>query len=111
MASAFERYSQEFHVDAALCTKTCTKVLALVVTNRLHSSVMPFNAVALKKHRERRGWTQQELADRAGLHRVSVARLESGARTAIAVGVLEKLAAALRVPLSALLKPTRRENR
>ena len=66
---------------------------------------MPFNAAALKKHRERRGWTQQELANRAGLHRVSVSRFESGARAAIDVDVLEKLAAALRVPISALLKP------
>jgi DNA-binding XRE family transcriptional regulator len=52
--------------------------------------------------REHRGLTQQALADSAGLHRVNLAKIESGARGA-SVASMAKLAAALGVTVDDLI--------
>jgi transcriptional regulator with XRE-family HTH domain len=57
----------------------------------------------IKAERKKRGWSQQALADKAGLSRTYLARLET-ARQDPTLGTLEKLAKALRVPLTKLLK-------
>jgi transcriptional regulator with XRE-family HTH domain len=64
---------------------------------------MPWNAATLKRLRERRGLTQQQLADRSGAHRVTIAKLETGALRP-GVEMLEGLAKALRVKATDLLK-------
>ena len=64
---------------------------------------MPWNPATLKKLREQRGLTQDQLADEAGVARISVARWETNGRTPTIDGV-EKLAKALKVPITALLK-------
>ena len=64
---------------------------------------MPWNAATLKRLRERRGLTQQQLAERVGVHRVTVAKLETGALRP-GVDVLEGLAKALNVKVTDLLK-------
>jgi len=64
---------------------------------------MPWNPQALKRIRERRGWSQAELAERAGSHQVSIARLETGVREP-RIDLLEKLAKTLRVKVTDLLK-------
>ena len=64
---------------------------------------MPWNASTLKRLRERRGLTQQQLADRVGAHRVTLAKLETGALRP-GVDVLEGLAKALKVKVTDLLK-------
>jgi transcriptional regulator with XRE-family HTH domain len=56
----------------------------------------------IKRERTARGWSQEEFADRAGLHRTYVSGLERGIRNPT-VTVLEKLAAGLGVPASRLL--------
>jgi DNA-binding Xre family transcriptional regulator len=56
----------------------------------------------IKRLRQERGWTQQQLADRVGIARVSVARIETGAR-AVSVATLERIAKALRVAPGRLL--------
>lgn len=33
---------------------------------------------SLRYYRKQKGWTQQQLADHAGLHRVTISRLECG---------------------------------
>ena len=38
------------------------------------------NRATLKRHREALGWSCQQLADKAGVHRVTVAHVESGAK-------------------------------
>ncbi|WP_298125240.1 helix-turn-helix transcriptional regulator [Brevundimonas sp.] len=48
----------------------------------------------IKKEREARGWSQEELADRAGLHRTYVSGVERGIRNPT-VTVLERMAQAL----------------
>lgn len=57
----------------------------------------------LKTLRDRRAWSQEELARRAGISRGYLARLET-ARQDPTLTVIEKLAKALRVPVAELLK-------
>lgn len=56
----------------------------------------------LVRLREERGWSQEELADQAGLHRTYVSGIERRVRNPT-LKVLERLAKALKVPASALL--------
>ncbi|RYE64449.1 MAG: XRE family transcriptional regulator [Oxalobacteraceae bacterium] len=53
--------------------------------------------------RATRGWSQDDFAHRAGLHRTYVSGVERGVRNPT-VTVLEKLAAALQVELTELLR-------
>jgi transcriptional regulator with XRE-family HTH domain len=64
---------------------------------------MPWRAETLKKLRHRRGLTQQQLADRVAAHRVTIAKLETGALRP-GVDLLEALAKALRVSVTDLLR-------
>jgi transcriptional regulator with XRE-family HTH domain len=54
----------------------------------------------LKELRDKAGLSQQELADKAGIHRVAVARIETGERSP-AWDTAMKLAAALGVSCAA----------
>jgi transcriptional regulator with XRE-family HTH domain len=58
--------------------------------------------------RNAQGWSQEELADEAGLHRTFVGSVERGERN-VTLSTLEALAAALRVPVVQLL--TKRSGR
>jgi transcriptional regulator with XRE-family HTH domain len=60
--------------------------------------------------RERRGWTQAELAEKAGIHLVTVSQLEAGLRGP-SLDMAERLATALGMSITALLKPTREQRR
>jgi transcriptional regulator with XRE-family HTH domain len=57
----------------------------------------------LKRLREKREWTQQELAEKVGVSRVTVARIEIGNRKP-SLELLERLAKALKVKVGDLLK-------
>lgn len=54
---------------------------------------------AVRELRERRGWSQSQLASVAGMTQSAVARFEAGG-TVPTLAVLERLAAALEVSLS-----------
>lgn len=56
----------------------------------------------LKRLRFERGWSQEELAHRAGLHRTFVAHVERQVRN-ISIDNIERLADALEVKVSVLL--------
>jgi transcriptional regulator with XRE-family HTH domain len=56
----------------------------------------------MKKHREDRGWSQEELAFECGLHRTYISGVERGVRNPTVL-VLQKIAKALKVPAAALL--------
>ena len=61
--------------------------------------------VRLREFRERAAMTQQELAEKAGLSRVAVVRLEGG--TSARPSTTRRLARALRVRPSDLMEETR----
>ena len=54
--------------------------------------------------RNKKGWTQEVLAKKAGMHRVSIAQIESGRRMDPALSTRKKLAQALRVKLMSLVE-------
>jgi transcriptional regulator with XRE-family HTH domain len=58
----------------------------------------------MKELRERKGWSQAELARRAGLTQPYIVMIESGARKNPSLKVLGKLAKALGVDVGELLK-------
>ncbi len=57
----------------------------------------------LKKAREKRGLTQGALAEKVGVDRVTIARIETGARNP-SMDVLQRIAKALKVKLVVRLK-------
>jgi len=61
-------------------------------------------ARSLKRLRARRGWTQEELAQRSGVSRVTISRFESEAELSPRIETLEKLADALEVDLAELFR-------
>ncbi|MFS8609827.1 MAG: helix-turn-helix domain-containing protein, partial [Gammaproteobacteria bacterium] len=73
--------------------------MLLAVTRHRHISPLGRN---LRRYRYAQGWSQQELADRSGVSRVTIARLESGAATSASVEIAERLADALGISLAEL---------
>lgn len=57
----------------------------------------------IKKLREKRGWTQQQLADESGLSLVTIGRIEAGMRKNPDLDTRKKLAKALGVEITELL--------
>lgn len=66
-------------------------------------ALLALNVVRL---RNRRGWSQEELAFEAGLHRTFIAHVERQARN-ISIDNVERIADALGVPIATLLIPPR----
>ena len=60
-------------------------------------------AVNVKRVRKERGLSQEELADRAGVHRTYVSQIERGVKNATFVS-LDKIAQALGTPLAELVR-------
>jgi len=56
----------------------------------------------LKRLRQEKGWSQEEMADRSGLHRTYISGMERGIRNPT-VTVLERVARALGAPIGALV--------
>lgn len=59
-------------------------------------------ALNLRRYRHDTGWSQEEFAERAGIHRTYVSDLERGARNPT-ITIIERLADALSVSAGALL--------
>ncbi len=57
----------------------------------------------LKQARLRRGLTQVELAEKVGVHKITISRLERGDRQP-SMRMLQRLAKALSVPVTKLLE-------
>jgi transcriptional regulator with XRE-family HTH domain len=60
--------------------------------------------VRLRELRDARGWTQVELAERAGVTRATVSRIEGGKVASLDLEVFEKLATALDVHPAVLIE-------
>ena len=56
----------------------------------------------VQSRRTAKGWSQEEFADRCGLHRTYVSGVERGIRNPT-ITVVERLAAALAVPIGELV--------
>ncbi|TWU55933.1 helix-turn-helix domain-containing protein [Rubripirellula reticaptiva] len=61
----------------------------------------------VRKYREKAGHSQEGFADVAGLHRTYISSIELG-KVQVGIGVAEKLAIALDVPLSKLFREIER---
>ncbi len=57
----------------------------------------------VKRLRLEKGWSQEDFADRAGIHRTYVSDIERAARNPT-ITIVEKLAKALKVSASALIE-------
>jgi transcriptional regulator with XRE-family HTH domain len=61
----------------------------------------------VRKFRQERAWSQEELAFEAGLHRTYISGVERGVRNPTVL-VLKQIAAALKVPVHKLLDESTR---
>jgi transcriptional regulator with XRE-family HTH domain len=61
----------------------------------------------IREARERRGWSQKDLADRAGVSQVAIAKIESGAT--VQSKFLPKIAQILGLDLAAGTRPALRQ--
>ena len=59
--------------------------------------------LSIKKYREKKDWTQEQLAFEAGLHRAYIGQIERGEKN-IGLVNLEKIARALNISAEALFK-------
>ena len=74
----------------------------MTTTVNTHVNIRDLLAANLKRLRAERGWSQEQLAHEAGLHRTFVAHVERKMRN-ISIDNIERLARALGVSPSALL--------
>ena len=63
---------------------------------------------SIRKFRQKSGYSQEGFADVAGIHRTYVSSIELG-KVQVSIGVAEKLAEALEIPLSKIFAETERE--
>lgn len=65
---------------------------------------------AVRSRREKRRISQEDFADKAGIHRTYVSSIELG-KVTISIAIAEKLAVALETPLSTLWRDVERAQR
>jgi transcriptional regulator with XRE-family HTH domain len=63
---------------------------------------------AVRKRREQLGLSQEDFADKAGIHRTYVSSIELG-KVKVSIGIAQQLATALETPLSKLWKEIEKE--
>ena len=64
--------------------------------------------MAVRRKRNQLGLSQEEFADKAGIHRTYVSSIELG-KVQVSIGIAQKLAEALEVRLSRLWRDVERE--
>jgi transcriptional regulator with XRE-family HTH domain len=67
------------------------------------SKIAELFGVAVRRHRERSKLSQEDFADKAGIHRTYVSSIELG-KVQVSIAVAHQLAEALGVPLSKIWK-------
>jgi transcriptional regulator with XRE-family HTH domain len=65
---------------------------------------------AVRRHRQRKGLSQEDFADRAEVHRTYVSSIELG-KVQVSIRVAQQIALALETSLSKLWQEVERENR
>jgi DNA-binding XRE family transcriptional regulator len=63
---------------------------------------------AVRRYREKLGLFQEDFADVAGIHRTYVSSIERG-KVQVSIGIAQKLAVALRVPMSRIWRDLEKE--
>ena len=63
---------------------------------------------AVRKYRQKLGLSQEDFADKAGIHRTYVSSIELG-KVQVGIAIAHKLAAALEVPLSRLWRDVEKQ--
>ena len=64
--------------------------------------------VAVRKYRQKLGLSQEDFADKAGIHRTYVSSIELG-KVQVSIAIAHKLAMALEVPLSKIWRDVERQ--
>lgn len=72
----------------------------------MHTIETAFGA-AVRKRREKQGLSQEDFADKAGIHRTYVSSIELG-KVTVSIAVARKLAVTLGLPLSKLWRDVER---
>lgn len=73
-----------------------------MIVRSAHLSLRAIFAANLKRHRIRRGLSQEALAELTGLHRTYIGSVERGERN-ISIDNIERIARALGIPATDLL--------
>ena len=89
------------HAEATVCLELCPDCAALVTAE---DQTLRGLGRAIRAARQARGWSQFGLAARAGVHKATILRLESGAYTST-IATLARVAAALEMDLAIDLTP------
>jgi transcriptional regulator with XRE-family HTH domain len=63
---------------------------------------------AVRRHRERQGISQEDFADKAGIHRTYVSSIELG-KVQVSIGIAQQIADALGVALSKIWREMEKE--
>ncbi len=63
---------------------------------------------AVRKYRQKLGLSQEDFADKAGIHRTYVSSIELG-KVQVSIAIAHKLAMALEVPLSRLWRDVEKQ--
>jgi len=64
--------------------------------------------VAVRKYRRKLGLSQEDFADKAGIHRTYVSSIELG-KVQVSIAIAHKLATALEVPLSRMWRDVEKQ--
>jgi transcriptional regulator with XRE-family HTH domain len=72
------------------------------------SRIAELFGAAVRRHRERSKLSQEDFADKAGIHRTYVSSIELG-KVQVSIAVAQQLANALGVPLSKIWKEIERK--
>jgi transcriptional regulator with XRE-family HTH domain len=70
--------------------------------DRARWDVVTAFGATVRAQRQARGWSQEEFADRVGLHRTYIGDIERGERNVSLINI-ERLSRALDLPLAALM--------
>jgi len=82
--------------------------IKVVTTNNIQKKGQAFRfefGRVVRKHRREKGLSQEELADRCGLHRTYISEIERGLKAASLLSLM-RIAGALDVPAYLLIKET-----
>ena len=71
--------------------------------SRGQTKISPSFGTVIRRRRHQLGWSQEEFAEKAGIHRTYVSSIEQG-KVNIGLDVAKNIADGLKVPLSKLIK-------